>query len=74
MANLKPQNETILQHLKHEGSITPLIARGVYNIECLSKRISELRLDFGYKINKTLKKDARGKRYMEYWMDLCDAG
>lgn len=66
---MKPQTATVLQHLKHNGEITPLIARTYYRIESLSKRISELKNEYGYRIHAIWKKDPTGKRYRFYFID-----
>lgn len=62
---LKPQTRKILAHLREHYSITPLKARGVYGIESLSSRISELR-GAGYSIAADLMQDEAGKRYASY--------
>ena len=59
------QNEQLIQHLNTYGSVSPLEARHVYQIERLAARINELR-KLGIDIVTRLKKDANGKRYAEY--------
>lgn len=59
------QTQTILNHLKHHGPITPLKARGVYRIERLASRIYDLKRE-GYNIRKNIRRDPTGGRYAEY--------
>lgn len=61
------QRDTVLNHLKSEGSISPLEAIGVYRIFRLAARIEELRRA-GYKIVSHRKTDKTGKTYVSYEM------
>lgn len=60
------QNEIIINHLKRTGSITQREALIDYSVQCLTKRIQELR-DIGYRI-KTVQKThpTTGQRYARY--------
>lgn len=60
------QKELVLTHLKRTGSITMREAFLDYSIQCLTKRIQELR-DLGYKIMTQHKKHpTTGQRYARY--------
>jgi hypothetical protein len=59
------QEMIVLRHLVDHGSITPLKARHVYQIESLSARISRLR-KAGYGIRAEWHEAPNGKRYREY--------
>ena len=59
------QRTKIIKHLRDFGSISPLEARAVYGIERLASRIDELRQS-GHSITSNFKKDAMGKKYVEY--------
>jgi hypothetical protein len=58
------QKEQVLLHMRHRGSITPLLALKEYQCFRLAARIEELRRD-GWLINSTLV-TRRGKRYAAY--------
>lgn len=59
------QKQTILNHFRKVGTISPLEARHVYGIERLASRIDELRQE-GFNIATRMKRDPMGKRYAEY--------
>ena len=59
------QTETLLQHLRLHGPISPLKARAVYQIERLASRVHDLRRS-GHDVQMTEKRDPRGRRYAEY--------
>lgn len=63
---MKRQTETILSHLKKTGSITQREALIDYSVQCLTKRIQELR-DSGFQIETVQKKHpTTGQRYARY--------
>ncbi|WP_430539202.1 helix-turn-helix domain-containing protein [Marinicella marina] len=70
---LSPQHRQILDHLKCQGSISQLEATALHRIDCLAKRISELRLIHGYEFTKEWKTDVTGKRYMRYSINQEEA-
>lgn len=59
------QNETILEHIKKNGSITSLEAFELYRITRLSGRIHDLRAQ-GYKITTEKRKAQNGAMYAVY--------
>lgn len=59
------QNEKVLQHLLAGRTISPLEAKGVYNIDRLAARIFELKTR-GHDIETINRKDPVGKPYAEY--------
>lgn len=60
------QTETILKHLKKAKTITQREALLDYSVQCLTKRIQELR-ESGYQIETTIKKHPITKqRYARY--------
>lgn len=60
------QNELVLNHLKRTGSITLREAFLDYSVQCLTKRIQELR-ELGYKITTQFKHHpTTGQRYARY--------
>ena len=60
------QNEMILQHLRKARSISQREALIDHGIQCLTKRISELRI-LGHKIKTVHKKHPiTGQRYARY--------
>ena len=60
------QNNLILSHLKRVGSITMREALLDYSVQCLTKRIQELREE-GYQIDTQHKKHpTTGQRYARY--------
>ena len=63
---MKTQNQLIIDHLKRTGSITQREALIDYSVQCLTKRIQELR-ELGYQI-KTVQKQhpTTGQRYARY--------
>lgn len=63
---MKPQNATILKHLRRAGSITQREAMLDYSVQSLTKRISELRLD-GFDIRSEARQHpTTGQRYVRY--------
>jgi hypothetical protein len=63
---MKRQTETVLSHMKRTGSITQREALIDYSVQCLTKRIQELR-DSGYQIETLTKKHpTTGQRYARY--------
>lgn len=63
---MKPQTQTILNHLKRAGSISLREALIDYSVQSLTKRIQELRND-GYKIESVHKvHPTTGQRYTRY--------
>lgn len=62
----RSQTEALLHHFNHvETRITPLAASKVYGIERLAGRIFDLK-NLGHQFETNFKKDALGKRYVEY--------
>lgn len=63
---MKTQNQLIIEHMKRAGSITQREALIDYSVQCLTKRIQELR-DSGWRI-KTVQKThpTTGQRYARY--------
>jgi hypothetical protein len=74
---MKPQLKTILKHLNTTGSITNLEAITQYNIMSLSRRISDLEMDWGVQFKRELKAHpVTGQRYVRYHVltkDIVDA-
>lgn len=64
---MTPQTHTVLKHLVKEGSITPMVAAGIYKVRSLPRRICDLK-EAGIKIETELRKDATGQRYAFYSM------
>lgn len=63
------QNQVLLMHLKRTGSITQREAILDYSIQCLPKRIQELR-DSGVKIRTEKRKHpTTGQRYARYFLE-----
>ena len=63
---MTPQAYTVLQHLLIAGSITQREALMDHSIQCLTKRVHELR-DCGYKVKTAFKKHpVTGQRYAQY--------
>ena len=63
---LTPQAHTVLNHIRNAGSITQREALMDHSIQCLTKRIQELR-DCGFKVKTTVKKHPiTGQRYARY--------
>ena len=63
---LTPQAYTVLNHIQNAGSITQREALMDHSIQCLTKRIQELR-DHGYRVKTTFKKHPiTGQRYARY--------
>jgi len=62
---MTPQARTVLRHLVQEGSITPMVAAGIYKVRSLPRRICDLK-DAGIKVETELRKDATGQRYAFY--------
>lgn len=64
------QETRIVNHLLSEGHITGVIAEDLYRVRDLPKRISVIQqkdmLPPGCVINKRLKRDRLGGRYMRY--------
>lgn len=65
--NLTPQARTVLKHLVKEGSITPMVAAGIYKVRSLPRRILDLK-EQGIQVERVLCKDATGQRYASYSM------
>lgn len=65
---MTPQTRTVLRHLVQEGSITPMVAAGIYKVRSLPRRICDLK-EAGIKIETELRKDATGQRYACYSLD-----
>lgn len=63
---LTPQQETLLDHFKLNGSITRIEGIVVHGMGDVLKRISELRA-LGYDIDDEWRKDAKGRRYKRYF-------
>jgi hypothetical protein len=59
------QTKTVLKHLTHRGSISPMEALVSYGIYRLSAAIYDLRED-GYGIETLYKTDEAGHRYARY--------
>lgn len=68
---MTPQARTVLTHLIKEGSITPMVAAGIYKVRSLPRRILDLK-EAGIKIERTLLKDATGQRYAHYRMPVAE--
>lgn len=68
---MTPQVQTVFKHLVLEGSITPMVAAGIYKIRSLPRRISDLK-QVGVKVERVLLKDATGQRYASYSMTVAD--
>jgi hypothetical protein len=65
---MTPQAQTILKHLKTQGSITQAEANLIYKIRALPRRILDLK-EAGCKIASVLKVDATGQRYARYSLE-----
>lgn len=66
---MKPMTETIFEHLKRHGSITPMVALREYGCFRLAARIGELRED-GHRVESVIKTvERRGEkvRFAEYF-------
>ena len=59
------QNETILTHMRDEGSISALEAWDLYRVRSLPRRIADLR-EQGIEILSQKRKDRLGQRYVRY--------
>lgn len=59
------QTQTVLNHLKHRGSISPMEALVSYGIYRLSDNIYKLR-EAGFGIDTVVKKDEAGHKYARY--------
>ncbi len=63
---MTPQAHTVLNHILTAGSITQRAALMDHSIQCLTKRVQELR-DGGFKVKTTIKKHPiTGQRYARY--------
>lgn len=63
---MTPQAITVLNHILTAGSITQRAALMDHSIQCLTKRVQELR-DRGFKVKTTIKKHPiTGQRYARY--------
>lgn len=63
---MTPQAQTVLNHIRLVGSITQREALMDHSIQCLTKRVQELR-DCGYKVKTDFKKHlVTGQRYAQY--------
>jgi len=67
MRKSKSQNQLILNHLTHKGSITPAEALVTYGCMRLAARIGDLK-NHGHKIETEIKTDQLGGRYARYWL------
>jgi hypothetical protein len=66
---LKPQTQTVLNHLRKTGSITFREAVADHSVQSLTKRIQELRAA-GFPINTKFKRHPLTKqRYAEYQLE-----
>jgi hypothetical protein len=63
------QNQTILKHLKKAKSISQREAIVDYSIQCLAKRISELRLAGHNIVTKHKHHPVTGQRYARYVLE-----
>lgn len=68
---MTPQARTVLRHLVKEGSITPMVAAGIYKVRSLPRRIADLK-EAGVKVERELKKDATGQRYAFYTLSNAE--
>lgn len=63
---MTPQAHTVLNHIRNAGSISQREALMDHSIQCLTKRVQELRV-CGYKVKTTFKKHPiTGQRYARY--------
>jgi biotin operon repressor len=63
---MKSQNQTVLAHLRRAGSITQREALLDHSIQCLTKRIQELR-NMGYRIvTRVRNHPLTNQRYARY--------
>lgn len=62
------QNQKVLNHLKHEGAITSMMAFSKYSITRLAARVKELR-DQGYEINSRMVYSGNSGKYAEYTLE-----
>ena len=63
---MTPQAHTVMNHIRIAGSITQRAALMDHSIQCLTKRVQELR-DYGYKVKTVFKKHpVTGQRYAQY--------
>ncbi len=63
------QKQKLINHFKLGKTISQLEARHLYNIQSLSSRISELKVD-GHVISSTLKYDVTGSVYARYTLNV----
>lgn len=61
----KPQHELLFDHLISVGSITPVEAQKLYNVNSFHRRMADLR-EQGVKFRKESKRDHTGRRYVKY--------
>ena len=61
---MKTQTDSILEHLRHRGSISTFIAFKRYGVTRLAQRIQEIEKD-GHLINRVWI-SRKGKRYVAY--------
>lgn len=59
------QNDKILTHLKHVGSISFVEANDLYRVRSLTRRIADLR-ERGHEIVSEWRTDITGQRYTRY--------
>jgi hypothetical protein len=62
---LKPQAQTVLDHLVAHGSITNVEANAVHKVRSVSSRISEIQ-KASYVVGKKTHADATGQKYVRY--------
>ena len=68
---MTPQVRTVLRHLVTEGSITPMIAGGIYKVRALPRRIADLK-EMGVTVEREIRKDATGQRYAYYTLPTAE--
>jgi hypothetical protein len=69
---LSRQCQTVLDHLRRVGSITPVEAQVVHRIRSLPRRILDLK-DAGYDIKSVRAQDITGQRYVRYVLNEKEA-
>lgn len=62
---LSRQCQTVLDHLRRVGSITPVEAQVVHRIRSLPRRVLDLKRA-GYAIKSVRAQDITGQRYVRY--------
>ena len=66
---MAPQTKQVLDLLKRDGHVTRLTAMH-YGIANLTSRIAELRLDHGYNVVCSERRDAAGRRYGSWSLNI----